>query len=288
MVGSQNFSCLLHLTVYYRKNKSFKFSHHAGMVSEFLRQPKALLEYVVTTSYPKILKRLDCYLSKPYLDFLKNTTSSSRFPQFMDIPVPGDLKPKHYRNDRRFFFKILPQLENLHTITPKLSRALLEAFNKGEPPIEAYNKDTYIEFHNLLVKLLNLFIDSLKNLDGLKNAHDKVFELCLSRVLVLGDALRAIAGGFVIEVHLKIITTNCVSLKPLRGMRDMNEETDEDIYHISSRLPPWSAFSEWLKLMVVQFDAVRILISHMQTVLYPPPHIPSGSERNGRNPSGSE
>ena len=53
----------------------------------------------------------------------------------------------------------------------------------------------------------------------------------------------------------------------------MNEETesketeqDEELYKISSTLPMWQAYYEWLKLMVVHFDAVRFLISFRERV----------------------
>ena len=43
----------------------------------------------------------------------------------------------------------------------------------------------------------------------------------------------------------------------------MNKETeqDEELYKISSMLLTWQAYYEWLKLMVVRFDAMHILIS---------------------------
>ena len=53
----------------------------------------------------------------------------------------------------------------------------------------------------------------------------------------------------------------------------MNEETeseetkqDEELYKISSTLPMWQAYYEWLKLMVVHFDAMRVLISFQERV----------------------
>ena len=38
-------------------------------------------------------------------------------------------------------------------------------------------------------------------------------------------------------------------------------EQDEEPYKISSTLPMWQAYYEWLKLMVVHFDVVHVLIS---------------------------
>lgn len=60
--------------------------------------------------------------------------------------------------------------------------------------------------------------------------------------------------------------------KSLRTMMpDMNQETecDVEIYQISSIYPLWKACCKWLKLMVVHFDAVLILINHMETIINP-------------------
>ena len=59
-------------------------------------------------------------------------------------------------------------------------------------------------------------------------------------------------------------------------MWDVNEETeseeteqDEELYKISSTLLTWQAYYEWLKLMVVHFDAVHVLISFRERVWEP-------------------
>ena len=82
----------------------------------------------------------------------------------------------------------------------------------------------------------------------------------------VGDALQAMVGGSIIEVHMKVITI--AHDKSCRITRDVNEETeskemeqDEGLYKISSMLLTWQAYYEWLKLMVVHFDAMCILIS---------------------------
>ena len=81
-------------------------------------------------------------------------------------------------------------------------------------------------------------------------------------------------GGSIIEVHMKVIMI--AHDKSHRIMRDVNEEMeseemeqDEELYRISSTLPMWQAYYEWLKLMVVHFDAVCILISFREGVRKP-------------------
>ena len=82
----------------------------------------------------------------------------------------------------------------------------------------------------------------------------------------VGFTLQMMVGGSIIKVHMKVITI--AHDKSCRITRDVNEETesketeqDEELYKISSMLPTWQAYNEWLKLMVVHFDAVRVLIT---------------------------
>lgn len=255
----------VHLTTYYRKEKD-DFLHHAGMVNMLLHHQKDLLFYVVIACHKKMKNRLMDSLSEPYLQFLERIAmipSSSTFPPFKNI-APDSLKNKHLSNDQKFF-KVLPSLVFISGIVaPGLLQALSDPtiFNN---PIKAYNEDTYKEYHKLLWKILSLFKSSLENLSKIEDAHMPGFEDFVKCTVLLGDGLRAMSGGVIIEAHLKVITSaqekhRCVTL-------DSNQEVelDEELYEISSTLPPWEAYHEWLKLMVVHFDAVQILSDHMQT-----------------------
>ena len=87
----------------------------------------------------------------------------------------------------------------------------------------------------------------------------------------LGTSNTTMVGGSIIEVHMKVIMivhdkSHCI-------MWDVNEETeseeteqDEELYKISSTLLTRQAYNEWLNLMVVHFDTVRILISFWERV----------------------
>jgi hypothetical protein len=300
VVRSQRFHAGSSHDVYRKRDKFGEFSYHAGNLSALLRQPEnGLLEYVVATCYWKIRFRLRHALSNPYFQFLNDTESSSNFPQFRDFMSerPQPSKHKHLQNDTRFFFDILPRLvPMLEKKVPQLEKAMTKATSR-DAPIAAYNKDTYIEYHQLLCELLRRFSKSLDKLEGFvdatskpkdatskpkdatskpKDAHDKPkdfidasdFDTSLNEAIWTGDALQAMAGGCVIEVHMKIITM--VLDKSPRTVLDTNQETewDEEFHQMGSK-PPWQAYCEWLKLMVVHFDAVRILIAHMYRMKYP-------------------
>ena len=85
-------------------------------------------------------------------------------------------------------------------------------------------------------------------------------------IVQVGDALQTMVGCSIIEVHIKVIMI--AHDKFHRITQDVNKETeseeteqDEELYKISSTLPTWQAYNEWLKLMVVHFDAMHVLIS---------------------------
>jgi hypothetical protein len=224
-----------------------------------------------------MINRLNQDLSKPYLQFLNDinlssTKSSPSFPQFQTF-TPVSSKTKHTGNDRKFF-ELLPNLlDDFDKDAPQLRQAASEVL--ADPHgnlIAAYNKDTYIEYHQVLCELLRRFIDSLESLQKFDNAgpmESESFNLYVGRVGLAGDALQRMVGGQIIEVHMKVITT--ALNKSSRATLDTNQEPewDEELYRIGSALPMWEAYCEWLRLMVVHFDAVRILITHLSKASFP-------------------
>ena len=264
-------SRLVYLTTYYRNDRDFL--HHAGVLSELLGHPTQtrLLDYVVAKCYRKIRRRLHDALSKPYWDFLFDSavaSSSSSFPQLETIILESPkAKDKRLANDQLFFFNTLPFLEPvLQAKLPRLRQALSEPGVRDEP-IMAYNNETYIEYHQLLKELLSRLREYLDNLVSLKDPSLEEIEDAVSCVVSIGDALQTMVGGYVIEVHLKVITM-VLFQSHARAPHDTNPELefDEEIFKIGDIFPIWKAYAEWLKLMVVHFDAVRILTAHMKKI----------------------
>ena len=125
-----------------------------------------------------------------------------------------------------------------------------------------YNQDTsYMEYHLILSNLLKKFQLALDILYELEDPHKKAFKDTMDGIMQVGDALQTMVGGSIIKVHMKVIMI--AHDKSCRITRDVNKETEqyEELYKISSMLLMWQAYNEWLKLMVVHFDAVHILIS---------------------------
>ena len=167
---------------------------------------------------------------------------------------------------------MLPRLERLLQIN--VPQLLAIPATEETSPITAYNQDTYMEYHLILSNLLEKFRLALDVLYELEDPHEKAFNDTMDGIVQMGDALQTMVGGSIIEVHMKVITI--AHDKSCRIMRDVNKETesketeqDEELYKISSMLLTWQAYSEWLKLMVVHFDAVHILISFQERVQKP-------------------
>ena len=128
-----------------------------------------------------------------------------------------------------------------------------------------------MEYHLILSNLLKKFWLALDVLYELEDPQEKAFKDTMDGIVQVGDALQTMVGGSIIKVHMKVIMiahdkSHCI-------MWDVNEETeseeteqDEELYKISSMLPMWQAYYEWLKLMVVHFDAVHVLISFRERV----------------------
>jgi hypothetical protein len=268
------------LTAYYRTVDDFL--HHADMLSGFLPHPQDLLKYVVVACFRKILFRVNHRISKPYLNFLEETAksaSSSTFPRFQIITLEKDLSyKKGSRSDTKLFTMILPRLlpvlqrDSTYKF-PRLEQAIQQLKCDDEiDPIKAYNEVTYIEYHLLLQELLRLFEKSLIGLENLENTqwHSTQFDHIVWYVTTWGDALRAMAGGNIIKMHIKVLTAvrewpRDIDIPVNDEILDDDCQRDHELYQIINTFPKSQAFHKWLKLIVVHFDAVRILITYMET-----------------------
>ena len=168
---------------------------------------------------------------------------------------------------------MLPKLERLLQIkVPQLLLAI--PATEETSPIMAYNQDTYMEYHLILSNLLKKFRLALDVLYELKDPHEKAFKDTVDGIVQVGDALQTMVGGSIIEVHMKVITIahdkfHHITQDVNKEMESEEMEQDEELYKISSTLPMWQAYSEWLKIMVVHFDAMHVLISFQERVRKP-------------------
>jgi hypothetical protein len=246
-----------------------------------------LLYYVIATCYPKMERRLGHKtLSQPYIHSLKLVK---------DVPfnesLRGQPSTREIASDRSFLLFVLRGVDRLCTPIPHIhEQAKLVAANQD---FQLYNENTCKEFHSLLLELLDLFHSSLK---GLKEEEEKgsvnvtstpdndQFKKYVFNVLVAGYALRMIAKGAALRMHLRTIEAKLVDPRrpdmslPMPGgnaekdeeQGEEQDERDEELEAVQPSalsmeenvpvpVPLWKSYRNWLKLMVIYFDAVHIL-----------------------------
>ena len=149
-----------------------------------------------------------------------------------------------------------------------------------------YGKDVRMEFHQLLCRLLDVFEQSLSDLsnhlkDDKKRRVD--FDKHVYSVLFSGTALWEISRGSAIRQHLQDIlpllkeaymnTDNETWPAPTDAAPKENVDADElegvqPFVMSGGKLRSLSqSFRDWLKLMVVNINAVNILVGHVENTL---------------------
>ena len=239
-----------------------------------------LLLYVITTSYPKMLRRMKHKtLSIPYITSLE---------QVKIVPFDESLRLKaskeEIENDRLFLVRfLLPAIQEswLGLSTPKLFQQANLACEGS--PFQLYTEDTCLEFHLLLSILLQKFRGSLEDLsksrgkENVSTVGSEAFKKHLLAVMLNGYALQRIARGSALPMHLQNITPmlndyHRANLSTqVKERRGLGYEFDEELEAVQLsaigegglRKPMWRSYVDWLKLMVLHFDAVDILIRHV-------------------------
>ena len=250
---------------------------------------KCLMRYIIATCYPKMYHRLTQeHLSAPYLDSLKSVK--------MEEIEFHESEPRITKSDMKFFLHFLPLfLDANHAIQSKIPNIRKQTdlmiasdseagpaphLNKQHKPIHFYTKDTYQEFHTLLLVFLDIFQQSLKYLNDSASAAatggaaPSKFSKNVSLFMVAGSGLQLLTRGAVLGRHLKTIEA---SLKEHRRVNTVSvstddsesmEEQDEDLKAVQPHakivappsqtviLPLHVSYNEWLKLMLIYFDAV--------------------------------
>ena len=249
---------------------------HLWFLGKFLIKSKfdmkALQLYVVAASFKKIRRRMNDskQISKFNYDSLV-TLDVVEFPEFSE-PPPN--RTSQAAKDEELL-KVLPTIHK-HLPSLPMSNLLRQVeLANGQGPYNIYTEDTRIEFHMLLCELLRLFKLSL---DTLKLYHEKEtilsepskFEPNLSTVLFYGSALQLLSRGSAIDNHLKAIEPllrdrrrdKSADVK-LRMTEEIEEEEVDAELEGTTEQPLWESYRDWLRLMVVHFEAVSVLVGHI-------------------------
>jgi hypothetical protein len=264
----------------YRTTESF--NTHAWMLKSLLRLSKDHLEtlqlYVVAADSSKMLARMVHPVSTQYLACFQRLKSRTFEPINGASTKPDDGNDQLFLDD----IPILSKLAN--TKIPNLGKMAQAA--KEKKPFNLYNKDTCMEFHELLCEILERFHQSLNDLKDLRKLTfkkrksklkigqselDAIVEQ-LNQVLAFGRALRAIVRGSAIQMHL---TTIAPFLEVKTGkFWPMPHEDDTEFHPLKpystdgqgEPLLPWKSYHDWLRLMIHYFDAIHVLDNHLMTL----------------------
>ena len=271
----------IHDIIYNRSGETFE--SHVWNLMKLLVLPnpgEELLPYVVATCFEKIRSRLANRSSPtPYLTSLREVETF----EFKEL-FPPLLISESQRNSDRLLFASFPLLgfsAELPGLTEQATRA---ADNK---PYELYTKDTYWEFHQLLVKLLESFQEGL---DGLLNcrgasvepeAGSPEFLKQLRKALSYGYALQRMVQGSGIKHYLQNLAPSLGDhRRQERGNSTMMDEPTEDLDMDLLQIQPgvigtngepqsvWKSYLDWLNLILAHFNAVEVLVRFVSS-----PHL---------------
>ena len=236
-----------------------------------------LLHYVIATCYPKIL----CYIIHKtlLLPFIKSLGSVTDI-LFDNSVLHKEPKSTESTNDCLLANFVFASPSFRSSIPDIVSQAKLAADRK---PFQLYTKSTCQQFHQLLLLLLTGFQKHLQMLSDLSNVDNpNEFGKHVAAVLVYRYGLQALANSNALRMHLEniehLLNDHCRSesnpMPKVKREEDPQEdvELEQDVelkaVHFSTtmngmRIPLWMSYCDWLRLMVVHFDAVNILVLHV-------------------------
>lgn len=244
-----------------------------------------LLAYVVATCFPKIHTRLNHRsVSMPYLTSLRQ----AKIFEFKELSPHEPIRESQRRKDKTLL-SLLPDL-GLSTKLPKLTEQATRAA-AGDEPHALYNKDTYWEFHILLIELLGSFQQAVEGLSKSRGslvepeAGSPEFLQHLDKATFHGSILQAIVQGSGISQHLKRLAPSLgdhrrpelVNSTMTKGEGEAMDSTmtdeqreDQDMELLQIRpgvigedgrvQSVWKSYLDWLGLILAHYNAVQTLV----------------------------
>jgi len=245
-----------------------------------------LFKYTAVISRRKIKRRItNKHVSQPYIESLQKVTT---------VPIPSESHqnsgPTEDVKHDRLLLKFIDTLGHiLHTETPNL----LALAKVNSPTFPIYNDKTCMEFHGLLLELLNCFekaVIDLCNLSGLNKKPSSQFANTLAGAHIYGYGLLKLARSQAFGMHMENIGPLLKKLHhtmpvpasnaeaPDEGPKDKELE-DEELEveeELQSVLLPngnkgvtqktlTNSYVDWLRLTVAHFDAVEIVMQYVMS-----------------------
>ena len=128
------------------------FEFHTWMTARFIetsgRCNVHLSHYVIAVCYKRMITRMTYRVSESFRDALKNLPPTFEFPK--GFPLIGAISNKH---DEKFIQTLIEVQSSLQLRTP--------IDNLVKHKKDFYNRETYMDFHSILIEILELFLESL-------------------------------------------------------------------------------------------------------------------------------
>jgi hypothetical protein len=249
-----------------------------------------LYKYILSMCCRKMNYRLQSQSSRHYLQSLVHVKDFAFNPQPVGetstnkTPRDSRRERQEIHNDRRLLEDIIMRNGTPSDGIPiNLSHMFLAAHNSDlkEEPFELYNSTTYMEFHQLLVKLLVGFRDTVASLSAQSNRAIKelqildktAFKRDMSKGRVYGYALMRMARGRAFRMHMENIehllsdyTPDTEASVPEGEQEGEDEDEELEAIQVDKKGSLSKSYGAWLRLMVIHFDAIEILVSFVNGV----------------------
>ena len=219
--------------------------------------------FVAASSYPRMLNRIQHPIfSQPYYDALMNINIHRL--TFFDF---YSLKPS---NSDETFMAAIPMVINCCRLQIPNLKAAADAQNLQG----LYTVQTYIEYQEVLSALITHFKSALVVLNAKPDPWVEGYEGHVEAVATYGSLLQLMVGGRAIEVHLQNIASQHQSVpSQTAASHDNGEDLDDDVelrrvkpHWAGEPLSKWESCRDWLKLMIAPFEALDIILHHLDTL----------------------
>ncbi|KAJ3517712.1 hypothetical protein NLJ89_g341 [Agrocybe chaxingu] len=249
-----------------------------------------LLTHVVATCFPKMLRRLGPRSgSQHFINSLRAVTAFEFNEKLRGAPLE-----EHITNDQLFMNQFLLHVEdgvllNKFPILIKQAQTAQLAVDEEEKEKNArlYTEESYMEFHRMLLYLIEAFTASLtalhdirppvppKRRTALPTAATGDFKQQVKKAMLYGYAIQRLAHGAALKMHLKTIESQLRYYnashprepQPQKPGKEEEEELDEDVAAVCQSVSDGGvttslidSYINWFRLLVAHFDAVDILI----------------------------
>jgi len=256
-----------------------------------------LFKYTAAISCRKMKRRItNQHVSKPYIEALRKVET-------MKIPSPPKSQnagePEDIKHDVLLLKYIVVVQDSLAIKSPNL---LALAKLDPPPPFPIYNNTTCMEFHGLLLELLNGYekaVVDLCNLSCLRERPDdyssQFFDI-LGFVHLFGYGLLKLARGQTFQLHMDNIGPLLDSVQqqydiapfqsavPEGSQPELEDEELKDEEELETVLSMSEdkagtpntlakSYVHWLRLTVAHFDAIEIVMQYVMSEKFTHSHI---------------